>query len=68
MKEEVDDLEICVDVEEEIVIKVVELDIGDDLVVKESVNNDKELDDSEYEEIEKSDVIDMLLENIFGND
>lgn len=68
MKEEVDDLEICVDVEEEIVIKVVELDIGDDLVEKESVNNDKELDDSEYEEIEESDVIDMLLENIFGND
>lgn len=63
-----DDLEICVDVEEEIVIKVVELDIGDDLVEKESVNNDKELDDSEYEEIEESDVIDMLLENIFGND
>lgn len=68
MKEEVDDLEICVDVEEEIVIKVVELDIGDDLVEKESVNNDKELDDSEYEELEESDVIDMLLENIFGND
>lgn len=68
MKEEVDDLEICVDVEEEIVIKVVELDIGDDLVEKESVNNDKELDDNEYEEIEESDVIDMLLENIFGND
>lgn len=68
MKEEVDDLEICVDVEEEIVIKVVELDIGDDFVEKESVNNDKELDDSEYEEIEESDVIDMLLENIFGND
>lgn len=68
MKEEVDDLEICVDVEEEIVIKVVGLDIGDDLVEKESVNNDKELDDSEYEEIEESDVIDMLLENIFGND
>lgn len=68
MKEEVDDLEICVDVEEEIVIKVVELDIGDDLVEKESVNNDKELDDSEYEEIGESDVIDMLLENIFGND
>lgn len=68
MKEEVDDLEICVDVEEEIVIKVVELDIGDDLVEKESVNNDKELDDSEYEEIEESDVINMLLENIFGND
>lgn len=68
MKEEVDDLEICVDVEEEIVIKVVELDIGDDLVEKESVNNGKELDDSEYEEIEESDVIDMLLENIFGND
>lgn len=68
MKEEVDDLEICVDVEEEIVIKVVELDIGDDLVEKESVNNEKELDDIEYEEIEESDVIDMLLENIFGND
>lgn len=68
MKEEVDDLEICVDVEEEIVIKVVGLDIGDDLVEKESVNNDKELDDSEYEEIEESDVINMLLENIFGND
>lgn len=68
MKEEVDDLVICVDVEEEIVIKVVELDIGDDLVEKESVNNDKELDDSEYEELEESDVIDMLLENIFGND
>lgn len=68
MKEEVDDLEICVDVEGEIVIKIVELDIGDDLVEKESVNNDKELDDSEYEEIEESDVIDMLLENIFGND
>lgn len=68
MKEEVDDLEICVDVEEEIVIKVVGLDIGDDLVEKESVNNGKELDDSEYEEIEESDVIDMLLENIFGND
>lgn len=68
MKEEVDDLEICVDVEGEIVIKIVELDIGDDLVEKESVNNEKELDDIEYEEIEESDVIDMLLENIFGND
>lgn len=68
MKEEVDDLEICVDVEGEIVIKIVELDIGDDLVEKESVNNVKELDDIEYEEIEESDVIDMLLENIFGND
>lgn len=68
VKEEVDDSEIRVDVEEEIVIKAVELDIGDDLVEKESVNNDKESDDSEHEEIEESDVINTSLENILGND